>query len=446
MRADYMITSSPSAIKNAPVRRVKARLKDSDVKRAKITGEMYRLSDGGGIYLEVSAVGGKVWYLSYIKADGKRSRKSLGNAELMSVEQARLSAFVLKRQVMQEKLHPDEAAIKAKAQAAAAKVAADETEKLKLSTFAACAERYMAAHEAGWSETHRERCVMLLRNYLLPAFGPRQIKQITAPDLVEFMDRIIASGKVPTGRKAFQLFGSIVKDAMLTGFADQNVTLAFAGSKRLGAHTVKHFAAITDPEQLGALLRAAEGYSGEIVKIAMLVTAHTFQRSGDIRAMRWSDINFDKALWTFDVSKTKQSHIVPLSVQVVALLKRQRELCHADSPYVFHCFKSRTRPLSENAVRSMLRAMGYGNDQVTPHGFRATARTILDEVLLERIDLIENQLAHAVRDPLGRAYNRTSHLPERIAMMQRWSDYLDSLRDAGVVNKKRDEIQMEFSL
>lgn len=190
----------------------------------------------------------------------------------------------------------------------------------------------------------------------------------------------------------------------------------------------EHFAAVTEPEQLGAILRAMEAYEGTVpVHCAMRLMPMLFVRPGELRTAEWANINLDAAEWRFLVTKTKRDHIVPLSTQAVRLFKEVQPIT-GEGKYVFPSPRTNTRPMSDNAILAAMRSMGISKEVTTGHGFRATARTILDEVLGVRVDLIEHQLAHAVKDPNGRAYNRTAFLPERRKMMQTWADYLDELK------------------
>ena len=215
---------------------------------------------------------------------------------------------------------------------------------------------------------------------------------------------------------------------MATGRAERDCTVDLRGA--LVTAKSKHRAAITDPVELGRLLVAIEKFDGTpVVKAALKLTPMLFQRPGEIRTMEWKEIDWEQERWEIPVSKMKMGkpHIVPLSRQAIDILRDIHKETGRSS-YVFPVGKKFSKPLSENGVRTALRNMGFGNEEVSPHGFRATARTILDEVLEFRVDLIEHQLAHAVKDPTGRAYNRTSHLPARKEMMQRWADYLDELK------------------
>lgn len=217
--------------------------------------------------------------------------------------------------------------------------------------------------------------------------------------------------------------------AIATGRAERDLSGDLRGA--LPPVQATHFAAVTEPRQLGELLRTLDGYSGGlVVRCALQFAPLVFVRPGELRHAKWSDINFEKAEWRYAASKTNTDHIVPLSTQAIAILKEIQPLTQR-SEFVFPNGRSLLRPMSECAVLAALRSLGIPKETMTGHGFRATARTILDEVLGFRPELIEQQLAHAVKDPLGRAYNRTKYLEERHQMMQRWADYLDRLREEG---------------
>ena len=228
--------------------------------------------------------------------------------------------------------------------------------------------------------------------------------------------------------RARQTAGQVFRYAVATGRAERDPSADLRGA--LQSKTKKHYAAITEPGEVGRLLLAIDAFQGTpVVKTALQLSPILFQRPGEIRAMEWQEINWDEARWELPADKMKmgQPHIVPLPSQAVALLKELRRLT-GRGKYVFPSARGASRHLSDNGVRTALRTLGYDNETMTPHGFRAMARTLLDEVLNFRVDWIEHQLAHAVKDPNGRAYNRTSHLDGRTKMMQDWADYLDDLK------------------
>jgi integrase len=249
---------------------------------------------------------------------------------------------------------------------------------------------------------------------------------VNAPTLLAVVRKIEARGALETAHRALGNCGQVFRYAVATGRAERDPT----GDLRGALPPVKgeHFAAITEPKRVAELLRAIDGYQGsKVVHVALRLAPMVFVRPGELRRAAWADIDLDAAEWRYTVSKTNTPHIVPLSTQAVAILRELHGLT-SSSAFVLPGARSWKRPMSDNAINVALRSMGIGKDEMSGHGFRATARTILDEVLGVRPDLIEHQLAHAVRDPNGRAYNRTAHLPERRKMMQQWADYLDKLK------------------
>jgi integrase len=265
----------------------------------------------------------------------------------------------------------------------------------------------------------------MLNNDLYPIFGKRPIDQIKPTEVLSSLRKIEA--RDVDASKARSLAGQIFKYGIATARCEFDPSRDLAGA--LKSRTKTHYAAITDPKDVGNLLTAIDGYDGSaVVKTALQVSALTFQRPGEIRHMEWSEIEWDKNRWEIPARKMKMKndHIVPLATQTLDHLKELHKLT-GNGMYVFPSARGGSRPLSDNGVRTALRTMGYDKETMTAHGFRAMARTILDEVLGFRVEWIEHQLAHAVRDANGRAYNRTSYLKDRVKMMQDWADYLDSL-------------------
>ena len=295
-------------------------------------------------------------------------------------------------------------------------------------SFEIVATEWFNNHMTHKSDSHRTRTWRLLKNDLFPPLGRRPIADISPPELLKALRRVESRGAVDTAHRAHQTSGQIFRYAIATGRAERDPSADLRGA--LKVHVKKHHAAITEPKELGKLLISIEAFSGTpVVKAALELSALLFVRPKELRHMEWEEIDWDQALWQIPAEKMKmkQPHIVPLSTQAITILEEIHSLT-GRGKYVFPSARGASRPLSENGVRVALRTMGYDNNTMTAHGFRATARTILDEVLCFRVDLIEHQLAHTVRDPNGRAYNRTKHLPQRIEMMQKWADYLDSLQ------------------
>lgn len=253
--------------------------------------------------------------------------------------------------------------------------------------------------------------------------------------------RIEERGAVESAHRILQNCGQIMRYAIATGRADRNPVADLKGA--LAPPVEQHHAAITDPKQVGALLRAIDGYEGTLTtRTALTLAPLLFVRPGELRHAEWSEIDLECAEWNIPAAKmkTRTSHLVPLSRQAVAAFRELQPLT-GRGRYVFPSGRSPRRPMSNNAVLAALRRMGFPKEEMSGHGFRAMARTILDEVLNFRTDYIEHQLAHAVRDPNGRAYNRTTHLSERKKMMQAWADYLDRLKkDKGTAGPLRREV------
>jgi len=298
-------------------------------------------------------------------------------------------------------------------------------------TFKAIAEEWFVRQMENKSDGHKARARRLLEKDLYPSLGHFAIDAITPIEVLAAL-RKIESRSVDLAHRAKQTCSLIFKYAIVTSRLINDPAQSLTGALKI-AQTV-HRAAIVDPGELGTLLRAIDEYVGSpIVCAALKLSPILFQRPGEIRHMEWSEINWEDSRWEIPAEKMKmrQPHIVPLPDQAIRELKALHPLT-GNGKYVFPSARGRSRPLSDNGVRVALRSMGFDKEQITPHGFRATARTILDERLRFRVDVIEAQLAHAVKDANGRAYNRTTFLEERTEMMQAWADYLDSLK--GVSN------------
>jgi integrase len=258
-------------------------------------------------------------------------------------------------------------------------------------------------------------------NMPISTIGPRDV-------LDKVVRKVEARGAIDTAHRLKQLCGQVFRYAVVTGLAERDVTTDLR--EALVTKTTKHHAAITEPKQVGDLMRSIFAYTGHPCTVAALkLTPLVFVRPGELRTMEWAELDLDAAEWRIPGGKMKMKvdHVVPLCTQAVELLRSVQPIT-GHGRYVFPSLRTGERPMSENTINGAVRAMGYSKEVHTAHGFRATARTILDEVLGERVDLIEHQLAHTVKDANGRAYNRTAHLPARREMMQRWADYLDKLR------------------
>ncbi len=278
------------------------------------------------------------------------------------------------------------------------------------------------------SKSGDARLHSIFKNDLLPYLGSRRASEITPPELLEVVRRVEARGAIETGRRANQLAGQVFRFGIATSQCIRDPSQDIKDA--LATRTKSHFSAITEPVRFGQLLRAIDDYQGTpIVRAALKLSALLFCRPGELRHMTWGEVNFQEARIEIPAERMKMSepHIIPLARQALATFQSLFEL-HRRGNYVFYSPKTIARPISDNAIRAALRTMGFDNDVHTAHGFRASARTMLDEVLEFPVDWIEHQLAHSVRDANGRAYNRTKHLRQRSEMMQAWADYLDKLK------------------
>lgn len=293
-------------------------------------------------------------------------------------------------------------------------------------TFGAVADEYFTKRERETTGDPFKRERSRFDRWLAPALGSVPIADVSAVMLLDALRKPEAAGLLETARRLRAVSGRIFRFAIATGRATRDPSVDLVGA--LTMPTPTNFAAATDPADLPDLLRALWSYAGgPIVSAALRLTPLLFVRHGELRAARWADIDLDVGEWRFIASKTKTPHIVLLRAQAVAILRELKPLT-GRGEFVFPNARGGGRHMSQVATLSAMRRLELPAELVTNHGWRATARTLLDEVLGFRPDIIEHQLAHAVKDPLGRAYNRTSHQPERKVMMQAWSDYLDGLR------------------
>jgi integrase len=295
------------------------------------------------------------------------------------------------------------------------------------------AREWYAKFCSAWSPGHAEAIKNRMEKDLIPWLGKLPMKNIKVPMVVESLQRIEARGALETAHRVRTIFGQVCRYALATGRIEHDISSGLRGA--LPQPPERHHAAITDPKEVGPLLRAIDGYQGHfMVRCALKLAPMLFVRPGELRRAEWAEIDLDGAVWSIPAAKMKmkEPHIVPLCRQAVEILTELKELTGA-SRYVFPSTRSFTKPMSENTVNAAIRYLGYDRETMTGHGFRAMARTILDEVLHVNPYVIEAQLAHKVPDPLGRAYNRTTHLPERLKMMQEWADYLGSLKAGAMI-------------
>jgi integrase len=389
----------------------------TQVKQAKPGEKVYKLADGGGMYLQIHPNGARYWRHDYRYA-GKRKTLALGVYPEVSLKEAR-EKHQEARSKLSQGIDPGEIR---KVEKLTRHLAAAES-------FEAVGREWFNQVMPGKSKSYQDRTGRILEKDLFPYLGNRAVASITPLELLSVLQRVEGRGANDMAHRAKQTAGQVFRYAVVTGRVESDPSRDLTGALK-PRRKKKHYAAITDPAKVGPLLVAMDNFQGSlVVKTALLLSPLLFQRPGEIRAMEWGEINWDEARWEIPAEKMKmgQPHIVPLCNQALELL-RELQRHTGRGRYVFPSPRGSSRCLSENGVRTALRTLGYDNETMTPHGFRAMARTILDEVLGYRVDWIEHQLAHAVRDANGRAYNRTAHLDGRTEMMQGWADYLDQLR------------------
>jgi len=402
-------------------------LTDTAIKNTKPTDKPRKLADGGGLYLLLNPNGSRWWRLDY-RHTGKRKTLSMGTYPDTGLKDAREKRDAA-RKLLAAGVDPGE-------QRKAAKAAGAENAANSLEVIA---REWHAKQSATWVDLHASRIMLRMENDIFPWLGSRPIADITAKEFLITVNRIVDRGATESAHRVLQNCGQVMRYAIATGRAERNPVADLKGALPPVKQT--HLAAIVDPVAIGGLLRAMDAYNGSLVtKCALRLAPLLFVRPGELRQAEWMEFDLDGAQWNIPAEKMKmrEPHLVPLAPQAVAILRELHPLT-GRGRYVFPSARSPQRPMSNNAVLSALRRMGYATDEMSGHGFRAMARTVLDEVLHFRPDYIEHQLAHAVRDPNGRAYNRTAHLAERRKMMAAWADYLDGLR-AGVnviaINRK----------
>ncbi len=410
-------------------------LTDTECRTAKcpLDKKRARFADAGGLYLEVSVSGSKRWFLKYRK-EGKETRLALGgypDVTLADARQKRGEAKALKSKGVDP-------------------INSKQLEKLKASrqaedSFEAIAREWHLKQSTNWSDEHAKTVKRRLERDLFPWIGKRPMVQIHALELLAAIQKIEDRQAVETAHRvldiARQVWGYWLPSAEVQ---QRNITEGLKA--RLKPYRGKNFVAILDPKRLGEMMRAIKHYKGGVVvRVALQLTPLVYQRPGNLRMMEWSEIDLDAAIWTIPSAKMKrtvkekeagEAHLVPLPTQAVALLKDLQPVT-GHGRYVFPGERSHDRPMSDNTVRSALYSLGFGNEQ-KPHSFRATARTLLVDELGLDPQMIEANLAHGSRDPLGRSYNRAQYLKQRFEMVQQWADYLDKLSSgAEVINFKR---------
>lgn len=384
-------------------------LTEGRIRSAKPKSGPYKLRDGGGLFLLITPTNARLWRLRY-KVRGRESMLGLGSYPATSLKVARAKRTELRADLESGK-NPSAERRAERASSA--------------NTFETIAREWLA--KQSFAPATLEKARWTFEDLLFPFIGSRPIAALTAPELLEVFRRIERRGKHETAHRTKQRVGQVVRYAIATGRAVRDPTGDLRGA--LAPIKVTNRAAITDPREVGQLLRAIDGYAGHpVVEAALKLAPLVFVRPGELRGAEWGEIDVAKAEWRIAAHRMKmrEQHLVPLSRQAVAVL-RELEPITGRVRYAFPSPRSSERPLSENALTAALRRMGYTGEQMTWHGFRAMASTLLNERGFAP-DVIELQLAHRERNEVRAAYNRAQRLDERRAMMQRWADYLDELR------------------
>ncbi|WOP14507.1 tyrosine-type recombinase/integrase [Ottowia sp. SB7-C50] len=391
-----------------------------------------RFTDSGGMYLEVSQAGSKRWFWKYYHL-GKEKRLALGTYPDVSLKHARFARDDA-RKLLSTGVDPVQ---QRKADKAVARVSS-------ANTYEAVARELHALKEREWSAAYAGKWLRMSEANIFPFIGSLPVDSITPPLVLDTLRRVEKQGKRETAHSLRQYAGQTFRYAIATGRATNDPTAPLKDA--LQAVLVRHMAAVLTPKQAGQLLRDIDIYNGSpVTREALLLSALTFQRPGEIRQMEWAELDFDKAMWTIPAAKMKRTkqakmsgrpHYVPLSPQALASLERLRPLT-GHHKYVFPSLLGEGRCMSENTVNTALRRMGYDNETMTAHGFRAMARTLIAEELNVAADVIEAQLAHGKAGPLGMAYDRAQYMNQRRDMMKKWANYLDKLRKGADVVKLR---------
>lgn len=391
-------------------------LTDVAARAAKPADKPYKLAAGGGLYLEVMPSGSKYWRMKYRFA-GREKRLAIGVYPKVSLKDAS-AARDRARALLNDGRDPSSEKRTAKL---LARQSADNR-------FEAVAREWLETRRGDLADSTWKKTEWMLETFVFPWVGQRPIGEIAASEMLAVFRRMEAQDKLETMQRVKQVSGQVFRYAVATGRAERDPTADLRGA--LKTRKNRHFASITDPQKIGELLRAIDGYTGQFTTLCALKLAPlVFTRPGELRHAEWAEISLGRAQWNIPGEKMKMGtpHIVPLSKQAVAILTELHPLT-GKGKYVFPSVRSNRDPMSENTVNAALRRLGYGTDDMTGHGFRSMASTLLHEMGWNS-DAIERQLAHAERNAIKAAYNRAEHLPERRRMMQAWADYLDALRE-----------------
>ena len=390
----------------------------AQIVNAKPREKPYRLFDGRGLYVEISPSGGRWWRFKY-RINGKEKRLSLGVYPDVSLKAARDRLDEVRRQLVAGVDPADERKGSG----------ATSADPLASNTFELIAREWFEKHSPAWAPGHGDKIIRRLENNVFPWVGQKPIRDIKPVDFLAVIQRIEQRGRNETAHRALQNCGRVFRYAVASGRAERDITRDLLGA--LAPVVERHHASIVEPKAVGALLRAIDGYSGSfITRCALRLAPLVFVRPGELRMAEWTEFNLDESEWRIPAARMKMRshHYVALATQAVEILREIRPLTNSGR-YVFPGERDRNRAMSNNTVNAALRRLGYSNKEMTGHGFRSMASTLLNEQGWHP-DAIERQLAHSERKEIRAAYNYAKHLPERRKMMQAWADYLDGLKAA----------------
>ena len=396
------------ALSDVKLRNLKAGIKPDGLS----TDKTYRVFDERGLYVEVTLKGAKRWRFKY-RFQGKERLLSVGIYPDVSLKQARMRRDELRSQIA-DGIDPSQ------------RRKAEKQSRGDQNSFETIAREWHSKFSANWSESHSSRTIIRLEQNAFPWLGNTDINTIKAPELLVVLRRVESRGALETAHRVNQICGQVFRYAIATGRAERDPAADLKGA--LPPAKAKHHPSITEPIKVGGLIRAIQGFTGTIITAtALKLSPLVFVRPGELRQAEWSEIDLGKAEWRIPAEKMKMRvvHIVPLSKQAVSVL-REIEPITGRGKYVFPSNRTITRPMSDNTINAALRRLGYTKDEMTAHGFRSMASTILNEQGWHG-DAIERQLAHSEGNGVRAAYNYAQHLPERKKMMQAWADYLDEL-------------------
>ena len=395
------------------------KLTDARLRALKPSDTVQKVSDGGGLYIHVSPAGGKLWRMAY-RFEGKQKTLSLGAYPAIGLKEAREARDNAKALLVR--------GIDPSAEKRRVKAAAETVAKIQATTFEVVGREWFEKKTPNLAPGYRKQLLSRLENHLFPFIGDKPVAELEPAEILAAVRYTEERGAVEMAHKLVQLAGKICSYARLVGYATFNAA-AGLGEALPPLPPAKHRAAIISPPEIGGLLRAIETYPGDLsIRYALKILPYVFVRSGELRCAEWGELDFDKAVWIIPAGrmKMKRPHIVPLARQVVKLFEELRQWT-GQGRLVFPSPFSASKPITDVGLLNALRRLGYGRDEMSIHGFRGMASTLLNEQGY-RSDVIEAQLAHGERNAIRAAYNHAEYMEERRAMMQAWADYLDELR------------------